>query len=112
MGVIELKADVFSNPKKGKKVFGALVRILEAQQAQLETLADERKRQEERIKIEYERWISGVRSLKDLIDQVYILSHSIFYLGLRFLSLIWVCYPFPVEEANQIVWNGTSCWSC
>lgn len=70
MGVIELKQEVFSNPKNGKKIFGALLQILETQQSQLETLADERKRQEERIKVEYERWISGVRSLKGLIDQV------------------------------------------
>ncbi|KAL8143862.1 hypothetical protein V2J09_016894 [Rumex salicifolius] len=70
MGVIDLKPEVFSNPNKGKKVFNALVQILETQQSQLEALADERKRQEEQIKIEYERWISGVRSLKDVIDQL------------------------------------------
>ncbi|GAB4852523.1 hypothetical protein Ancab_016738 [Ancistrocladus abbreviatus] len=63
-------AQVSSDHRKWKKVFGTLVQMLQTQQTQLETLLEERKRLEDRIKIQYDRWASDIRLFDDQISQL------------------------------------------
>ncbi|KAI7987713.1 hypothetical protein LOK49_LG13G00310 [Camellia lanceoleosa] len=63
---------VSSDPQQWNKVFNSLVHILETQQIQLESLSRDRKFLEDRIKLQYDRWVSDVnlfqiKSLRDLV---------------------------------------------
>ncbi|KAE8682134.1 Detected protein of unknown function [Hibiscus syriacus] len=59
-----------SERQKWDQIFEGLVKILKTQQLQLETLAKERKIIEDRIKMQYERWVSDVRLYEDHISQM------------------------------------------
>ncbi|XP_052203500.1 uncharacterized protein LOC127808864 [Diospyros lotus] len=59
-----------SDRQKWKKIFNALVHMLQTQQTQLESLAKERKLLEDRIKLQHERWISDVNLCKDHVSQM------------------------------------------
>ncbi|XP_039041719.1 uncharacterized protein LOC120180472 isoform X2 [Hibiscus syriacus] len=59
-----------SERQKWDKVFEGLVKMLKTQQQQLETLAKERIILEDRIKMQYERWVSDVRLYEDHISQM------------------------------------------
>ena len=70
------RSQVSSERQKWEKIFEGLVKMLKTQQQQLETLAKERKIFEDRIKMQYERWVSDVRLYEDHISQA-----SVFNLG-------------------------------
>lgn len=59
-----------SERQKWDKIFEGLVKMLKTQQQQLETLSKERKILEDRIKMQYERWVSDVRLYEDHISQM------------------------------------------
>ncbi|KAE8684460.1 Detected protein of unknown function [Hibiscus syriacus] len=59
-----------SERQKWNEVFEGLVKMLKTQQQQLETLAKERIILEDRIKMQYERWVSDVRLYEDHISQM------------------------------------------
>ncbi|KAK8552456.1 hypothetical protein V6N12_041051 [Hibiscus sabdariffa] len=59
-----------SERQKWDKIFEGLVKMLKTQQQQLETLAKERNILEDRIKMQYERWVSDVRLYEDHISQI------------------------------------------
>lgn len=67
---IDKDSYVSSDRQKWQKIFNALVHMLQTQQTQVESLAKERKLLEDRIKFQYDRWISDVHSLQDQIAQV------------------------------------------
>lgn len=52
------------------KIFNGLTQMLQTQQNQLETLVNERKLLEDRIKMQHERWIADIRLYEDHISQV------------------------------------------
>ncbi|GMH23793.1 hypothetical protein Nepgr_025636 [Nepenthes gracilis] len=56
--------------KKWATLFGALVHMLQNQQSQLETLVGERERLGDRIRVQYDRWVSDVRLFDDQISQM------------------------------------------
>ncbi|XP_076907910.1 uncharacterized protein LOC143564555 [Bidens hawaiensis] len=63
------------NPSKDreeswKKIFKGLVDMIEDQQRQLESLADERKSLEKRFRSQHDRWVFDVKLLEDLISQM------------------------------------------
>lgn len=62
-----------SDRDKWNKVFNAMVRMLRRQQTQLESLAKDRKLLEDRIKLQYDRWVSDVNLFQDQITQVMVL---------------------------------------
>ncbi|EOY15029.1 hypothetical protein QUC31_000323 [Theobroma cacao] len=64
------RSQVSSERQNWDKIFEGLVEMLKTQQEQLETLAKERKILEDRIKMQYERWVSDVRLYEDHISQV------------------------------------------
>ncbi|KAL4280166.1 hypothetical protein GQ457_03G030730 [Hibiscus cannabinus] len=59
-----------SERQKWDKIFEGLVKMLKTQQQQLETLAKDRNILEDRIKMQYERWVSDVRLYEDHISQM------------------------------------------
>ncbi|KAK9269964.1 hypothetical protein L1049_025537 [Liquidambar formosana] len=61
---------VSSDRKKWSKIFDALLHMLQTQQTGLESAAKERKLLENRIKIQYDRWVSDVRLFEDQILQM------------------------------------------
>ncbi|KAG6644640.1 hypothetical protein I3843_08G066300 [Carya illinoinensis] len=63
-------SEISSYRRKWDKIFHGLVDMLQSQQAQLETLAIERKLLEDRIRVQHERWISDVRLYEDRISQM------------------------------------------
>lgn len=67
---IDKDSHVSSDRQKWQKIFNALVHMLQTQQTQVESLAKERKLLEDRIKFQYDRWLSDVHSLQDQIAQV------------------------------------------
>ncbi|WKA10306.1 hypothetical protein VitviT2T_027882 [Vitis vinifera] len=67
---IDKDSHVSSDRQKWQKIFNALVHMLQTQQTQVESLAKERKLLEDRIKFQYDRWISDVHSLQDQIAQM------------------------------------------
>lgn len=73
MGTIKrLKSS--SQRQNWEKIFSALVRMLETQQKQLETLVLERKVLEDRIRMQHDRWTSDSRLYEDFICQVSVQS--------------------------------------
>lgn len=52
------------------KIFNGLTQMLQTQQNQLETLVNERKLLEDRIKMQHERWIADIRLYEDHISQM------------------------------------------
>ncbi|KAA0065164.1 myosin-11-like [Cucumis melo var. makuwa] len=69
MGTIKrLKSS--SQRQNWEKIFSALVRMLETQQKQLETLVLERKVLEDRIRMQHDRWTSDSRLYEDFICQL------------------------------------------
>ncbi|XVE94559.1 hypothetical protein REPUB_Repub02eG0019400 [Reevesia pubescens] len=64
------RSQVSSEREKWDRIFEGLVKMLKTQQQQLETLATERKIFEDRIKMQYERWVSDVRLYEDHISQM------------------------------------------
>lgn len=69
MGTIK-RSKSSSQRQNWEKIFSALVRMLEAQQKQLETLVKERKILEDRIRMQHDRWTSDTRLYEDLICQL------------------------------------------
>lgn len=67
---IDKDSYVSSDRQKWQKIFNALVHMLQTQQTQVESLAKERKLLEDRIKFQYDRWLSDVHSLQDQIAQM------------------------------------------
>ncbi|OVA18568.1 hypothetical protein BVC80_1831g105 [Macleaya cordata] len=61
---------ISSDRLQWQKVFNALVHMLKSQQTQLESLVKERKLLEDRIQIQYDRWVSDVHLLEDQISQM------------------------------------------
>ena len=68
------RSQVSSERHKWDKIFEGLVKMLKTQQHQLETLAKDRKILEDRINMQYERWVSDVRLYEDHISQVRVFS--------------------------------------
>ncbi|KAE8652126.1 uncharacterized protein LOC101210726 isoform X2 [Cucumis sativus] len=69
MGTIKrLKSS--SQRQNWEKIFSALVRMLETQQKQLETLVLERKLLEDRIRMQHDRWTSDSRLYENFICQL------------------------------------------
>ncbi|XVF35960.1 hypothetical protein REPUB_Repub19eG0017000 [Reevesia pubescens] len=64
------RSQVSSERQKWDKIFEGLVKMLKTQQEQLENLAKERKIFEDRIKMQYERWVSDVHLYEDHIFQM------------------------------------------
>ncbi|GMJ02719.1 hypothetical protein like AT1G19980 [Hibiscus trionum] len=64
------RVTVSSEREKWDKIFECLVKMLKSQQQHLETLAQERKVLEDRIKLQYERWASDVRLYESHISQM------------------------------------------
>ncbi|XP_050215013.1 uncharacterized protein LOC126666094 isoform X2 [Mercurialis annua] len=52
------------------KLFNNLIQLLNSQQEQLQTLVEERKFLEDRIKLQHERWVSDVHLRDDHISQI------------------------------------------
>ncbi|XP_022144143.1 uncharacterized protein LOC111013900 isoform X2 [Momordica charantia] len=69
MGTIK-RSKSSSQRKNWEKIFSALIRMLENQQTQLETLVKERKLLEDRIVIQHDRWASDTRLYEDYICQL------------------------------------------
>ncbi|XAR61657.1 hypothetical protein NMG60_11016137 [Bertholletia excelsa] len=61
---------VSSDRQKWQKVFNALVRMLQAQQAQIKSLAKERKLLEDRIRLLHDRSVSDYKLFQDQISQL------------------------------------------
>ena len=68
------RSQVSSERQKWEKIFEGLVKMLKTQQHQLETLAKDRKILEDRINMQYERWVSDVRLYEDHNSQVRVFS--------------------------------------
>ncbi|KAI3706099.1 hypothetical protein L1987_76355 [Smallanthus sonchifolius] len=69
------RASVSDNPSKDredswKKIFKGLVDMIEDQQRQLESLAEERKSLEKRFRSQHDRWVFDVKLLEDHISQM------------------------------------------
>ncbi|XWS20949.1 hypothetical protein CRYUN_Cryun30bG0013700 [Craigia yunnanensis] len=64
------RSQVSSERQKWDKIFEGLVKMLKTQQQPLETLAKERKILEDRINMQYERWVSDVRLYENHISQM------------------------------------------
>ncbi|KAL4308792.1 hypothetical protein GQ457_01G009160 [Hibiscus cannabinus] len=64
------RSTVSSEREKWDKIFQGLVKMLKSQHQHLETLAQERKVLEDRIKLQYERWASDVRLYEGQISQM------------------------------------------
>ncbi|KAK8996995.1 hypothetical protein V6N11_020488 [Hibiscus sabdariffa] len=64
------RSTVSSEREKWVKIFQGLVKMLKSQHQHLETLAQERKVLEDRIKLQYERWVSDVRLYEGQISQM------------------------------------------
>ncbi|XP_022772652.1 uncharacterized protein LOC111315298 isoform X2 [Durio zibethinus] len=64
------RSQVSSERQKWDKIFEGLVKMLKTLQQQLETLVKERKILEDRINMQYERWVSDVRLYEDHISQM------------------------------------------
>ncbi|XP_035538562.1 myosin-11-like [Juglans regia] len=62
--------EISSYRQKWDKIFDGLVHMLQSQQAQVETLAKERKLLEERIRAQHERWVSDLSLYEDRISQI------------------------------------------
>ncbi len=74
------RSELSSDRQKWDKIFNGLVRMLQTQQTQLETLVKERKLLEERVRVQHERWVSDIRLYKDHIAQViYPILQRLFY---------------------------------
>ena len=86
------RSEISSDRQKWDKIFNGLVRMLQTQQTQLETLVKERKLLEERVRVQHERWVSDIRLYKDHIAQViYPILQRLFYFILFFQFFIrWV----------------------
>lgn len=56
--------------ERWRKVFNALVQIIQTQQAQLESTVQDRRIVEDRLRMQYEKWVSDVRLLEDQIDEM------------------------------------------
>ncbi|XP_062164518.1 uncharacterized protein LOC133871154 isoform X2 [Alnus glutinosa] len=69
MGTNE-RSDVSSERRKWDKIFNGLVHMLQTQQAQLETLAKERKLFEDCVRVQHERWVSNARLYEGQISQL------------------------------------------
>ncbi|KAG7029437.1 hypothetical protein SDJN02_07776 [Cucurbita argyrosperma subsp. argyrosperma] len=59
-----------SQRQNWEKIFSALVHMLQTQQKQLETLIEERKLLEDRIRMQHDRWSSDTRLYEDLVYQL------------------------------------------
>ncbi|XP_022996984.1 uncharacterized protein LOC111492049 isoform X2 [Cucurbita maxima] len=59
-----------SHRQNWEKIFSALVHMLQTQQKQLETLIEERKLLEDRIRMQHDRWSSDTRLYEDLVCQL------------------------------------------
>ncbi|XVF63687.1 hypothetical protein PTKIN_Ptkin09bG0106900 [Pterospermum kingtungense] len=68
--VAKTRSQVSSDREKWDKIFEGLVKMLKTQQQQLETLAKERKILEDRINMQYNRWVSDVRLYEDHISHM------------------------------------------
>ncbi|CAK9148287.1 unnamed protein product [Ilex paraguariensis] len=70
MGARKNSGNDYTDRQKWNKIFNALVHMLQTQHTQLEYLATERKLLEDRIKSQYERWLSDVKLFQDQISQM------------------------------------------
>ncbi|KAL7244826.1 hypothetical protein ACSBR2_000226 [Camellia fascicularis] len=61
-------SNVSSDRRQWQKVFNALTHLLRRQQIQIESLAKERQFLEDRIKLQYGRWVFDVNQLQDQIS--------------------------------------------
>ncbi|KAM7260229.1 hypothetical protein ACFE04_015970 [Oxalis oulophora] len=68
MGIAKITSG--TDRKKWDKIFNGLVTMLKTQQGQLETLTEERKIIEDRIKRQHQRWESDVLLYEDRISQL------------------------------------------
>lgn len=59
-----------SERQKWDKIFNGLVKMLNSQQEQLQSLVTERKILEDRIKMQHEKWVSDISLYEDHIGQV------------------------------------------
>lgn len=59
-----------SDRQNWNRIFNGLVKMLQTQQVQLETLAKERKLLKDRIRMQHDRWVSDVRLFEEQIAQV------------------------------------------
>ncbi|XP_059461361.1 uncharacterized protein LOC132190651 [Corylus avellana] len=69
MGTNE-RSDVSSERRKWDKIFNGLVHMLQTQQEQLETLAQERKLLEDCVRMQHERWVSDARLYEGQISRM------------------------------------------
>lgn len=63
-------SNVSSDRRQWQKVFNALTHLLRRQQIQIESLAKERQFLEDRIKLQYGRWVFDVNQLQDQISLI------------------------------------------
>ncbi|KAK9108673.1 hypothetical protein Sjap_016733 [Stephania japonica] len=70
MATADKALDCSSDRRKWRKIFDALVRLLQTKQTQLEDLVKERNLYEERVKIQFGRWSSEAHLLQDEIFQL------------------------------------------
>ncbi|EXC00987.1 hypothetical protein L484_016053 [Morus notabilis] len=59
-----------SDRQNWNRIFNGLVKMLQTQQVQLETLAKERKLLKDRIRMQHDRWVSDVRLFEEQVAQV------------------------------------------
>ncbi|KAK9113245.1 hypothetical protein Scep_020764 [Stephania cephalantha] len=69
MAAVDKALDCSSDRLQWRKIFDALVRLLQTKQTQLEDLVKETNLYEDRIKIQFDRWSSEVHLLQDQIFQ-------------------------------------------
>ncbi|KAK9099660.1 hypothetical protein Syun_026705 [Stephania yunnanensis] len=70
MAAVDKALDCSSDRLQLRKIFDALVRLLQTKQTQLEDLVKETNLYEDRIKIQFDRWSSEVHLLQDQIFQL------------------------------------------
>ncbi|KAI3894539.1 hypothetical protein MKX03_027569 [Papaver bracteatum] len=68
--LVDKASTISSDRLQWEKLFNHLVHILKTQQTQLESLVTDRKLLQDRIKIQYDRFVSEVRILEDQISQM------------------------------------------
>ena len=70
MSLPESSSPSSSDRRQWQRIFGTLAEMLQSQQSQIETLADDRKFLEGYIHIQHDRWASKARLLESHIAQV------------------------------------------
>ncbi|KAI3985996.1 hypothetical protein MKX01_039078 [Papaver californicum] len=68
--LVDKASTISSDRLQWEKLFNHLVHILKTQQTQLESFVTDRKLLQDRIKIQYDRFVSEVRILEDQISQM------------------------------------------